>query len=71
MTVNGSPVHHPIIKHEDLFTKDAIEIVFEMSEKVEQWGNEVEVLEALGLQAAWMDIRLGGEDRIVGRADDL
>ncbi|KAG6896377.1 hypothetical protein C0992_008697 [Termitomyces sp. T32_za158] len=37
LTVNGRRVDVPIIKHEDLI--DGGEIVFEMSERVEEWGN--------------------------------
>ena len=31
-------IDHPLIKHDDI--KDGAEIIFEMSEKVERWGNE-------------------------------
>ena len=38
LTVNGKRIDHPLIKHDDI--KDGGEIVFEMSEKVERWGND-------------------------------
>jgi hypothetical protein len=39
MMVNGRMAHVPIIQHQDI--ADGGEIVFEMSEKVEEWGNEL------------------------------
>ena len=38
LTVNGKRIDRPLIKHDDI--KDGGEIVFEMSEKVERWGND-------------------------------
>ncbi|KAG6910665.1 hypothetical protein DXG01_008709 [Tephrocybe rancida] len=38
LTVNGKKVDVPIIRHEDI--TDGGEIVFEMSDVVEEWGNE-------------------------------
>ena len=37
MTINGRKVDIPIVRHEDI--ANGGEIVFEMSEKVEGWGN--------------------------------
>ncbi|KAG5341393.1 hypothetical protein C0989_010922 [Termitomyces sp. Mn162] len=37
LTINGRRVDVPVIRHEDIM--DGGEVVFEMSERVEQWGN--------------------------------
>lgn len=37
MTINGRNIDIPIVRHEDI--ANGGEIVFEMSEKVEAWGN--------------------------------
>lgn len=37
LTVNGVRVDVPIIRHEDII--DGGEIIFEMSARVEEWGN--------------------------------
>ncbi|KAH6899571.1 alpha-1,2-mannosidase [Coprinopsis sp. MPI-PUGE-AT-0042] len=71
LSINGSPISQPVINHADLFASEAVQIVFEMSETVEEWGNEVEVLQALGVKAAWMDVRVGDEEKAVGRGDEL
>lgn len=39
MTINGRAIYAPIIRHEDIVNGG--EIVFEMSEEVESWGNEL------------------------------
>ncbi|RDB30237.1 hypothetical protein Hypma_007086 [Hypsizygus marmoreus] len=39
LTINGRLVETPIVRHEDI--KDGGEIVFEMSDKVEGWGNTI------------------------------
>lgn len=66
MTVNGVPLTEPVIKHEALFSSEKVDIVFEMSDKVEAWGNDAEVLEALGVRAGWMPAKTS-----TGRGDDL
>lgn len=43
--MNGAKLDRPIIKHEMI--KDGGVIVFEMSERIEEWGNDGVVLEAL------------------------
>jgi putative alpha-1,2-mannosidase len=37
MTINGKNIDLPIVRHEDI--ANGGEIVFEMSDKVEDWGN--------------------------------
>ena len=37
LTINGRRIDVPVVRHEDI--ADGGEIVFEMSEKVEEWGN--------------------------------
>ena len=72
LTVNGSPISKPLIMHADLFASDDVDIVFEMSEKIEEWGNEAEILEAMGVRAAWMgEGRVQDETPVVSRGDDL
>jgi putative alpha-1,2-mannosidase len=39
MTINGKNIDLPIVRHEDI--ANGGEIVFEMSDKVENWGNEL------------------------------
>ncbi|RXW16690.1 hypothetical protein EST38_g9162 [Candolleomyces aberdarensis] len=55
LTVNGVRVNEPVIKHEQLVAAGGdgnVEVVFEMSETVEGWGNDREVLAALGVWGA-------------------
>jgi len=53
LTINDMKIETPIIKHAQLVGWESdvseIKVVFEMSDKIEQWGNENEVLEALGV----------------------
>ncbi len=54
LSINGVRIEKPIIRHAQLVGwegKESFEInvVFEMSEKVEMWGNDKEVLDALGV----------------------
>ena len=52
LTINGIKIEKPIIKHEQLVgwgnALPEVSVVYEMSDKIEKWGNEKEVLEALG-----------------------
>ena len=48
LTINGIRVAQPIIKHEQI--ANGAEVVFEMSDEVEEWGNEESVLKAFGVQ---------------------
>jgi putative alpha-1,2-mannosidase len=47
LTINGISINQPIIKHEQI--ANGAEVVFEMSEKVEMWGNDDNVLKAFGV----------------------
>ena len=47
LTINGISITHPIIKHEQI--ANGAEVVFEMSDKVEMWGNDDSVLKAFGV----------------------
>ena len=48
LTVNGEKVPVPIIRHEQI--AHGAEVVFEMSDRVERWGNDAAVLGGLGLR---------------------
>ncbi|EDR07263.1 glycoside hydrolase family 92 protein [Laccaria bicolor S238N-H82] len=48
LTLNGEKVPVPIIRHEQI--AHGAEVVFEMSDRVERWGNDGAVLEGLGLR---------------------
>ena len=48
LTVNGEKIPVPIIRHEQI--AHGAEVVFEMSDRVERWGNDGAVLEGLGLR---------------------
>lgn len=54
LTINGIGITQPIIKHEQIAS--GAEIVFEMSDKIEAWGNDESVLEAFGVTVADSDI---------------
>jgi putative alpha-1,2-mannosidase len=47
LTINGISITQPIIKHEQI--ANGAEVVFEMSDKVEVWGNDDSVLKAFGV----------------------
>lgn len=47
LTINGISITQPIIKHEQI--ANGAEVVFEMSDKVEKWGNDEGVLKAFGV----------------------
>lgn len=47
LTINGISITEPIIKHEQI--ANGAEVVFEMSDEIEVWGNDVSVLEAFGV----------------------
>ena len=50
LTINGVQLTEPVIKHEQLMAAGGeVEVVFEMSETVEEWGNDRDVLAALGV----------------------
>lgn len=45
LSINGERVNTPVLLHEQIATGG--EIVFEMSDEVEQWGNNPDVLKSL------------------------
>ena len=45
--INGISITQPIIKHEQI--ANGAEVVFEMSDEIEMWGNDESVLKALGV----------------------
>jgi len=47
LTINGISITEPIIKHEQII--NGAEVVFEMSDQVEAWGNDESVLKAFGV----------------------
>ena len=47
LTINGISITQPIIKHEQI--ANGAEVVFEMSDEVEMWGNDDSVLKAFGV----------------------
>ena len=47
LTINGISIDQPIIRHEQIAS--GAEVVFEMSDKVEMWGNDDSVLKAFGV----------------------
>lgn len=53
LTINGERIESPVIRHSQLVGWETdlpeVKIVFEMSDKIERWGNEKEVLETLGI----------------------
>jgi putative alpha-1,2-mannosidase len=53
VTIDNIRIDKPIIKHAQLVGWESdlpeVKVVFEMSDKIEMWGNEKEVLEALGV----------------------
>ena len=60
LSINGIRIEKPIIRHAQLVGWEGsegleIEVVFEMSEKVERWGNDKEVLDALGVAVSWAE----------------
>ncbi|KAF9567664.1 glycoside hydrolase family 92 protein [Agrocybe pediades] len=44
LTIDGVKVDRPIIKHEQI--SRGADVVFEMSDKIESWGNDAEILQA-------------------------
>lgn len=66
LTVNGVPVETPIIRHDQLLGKQRkVAIVYEMSDTVQGWGNNAEVLKALGVHHPGEDVKgsAGGRTR--------
>ena len=60
LSINGVRIERPIIRHAQLVgwegeASSEIKVVFEMSEKVEMWGNDKEVLDALGVAVSWAE----------------
>ena len=53
LTIDGVKVDRPIIKHEQI--AHGADVVFEMSDVIQPWGNDPDVLEAFG-----------GEERVMG-----
>lgn len=66
LTLNGVPLERPIIRHDQLLGKGRkIEVVYEMSENIQSWGNDEDVLAALGIDISGGHARhgLGGHAR--------
>lgn len=42
LTINGKKVDRPVIRHDQI--AEGAEIVFEMSDTIEQWGNDDDIL---------------------------
>lgn len=56
LTLNGIKIEKPVIKHAQLVgweskESEVIRVEYEMSDRVEMWGNDAEVLDALGIVA--------------------
>jgi putative alpha-1,2-mannosidase len=54
LTINGIKIEKPIIKHAQLVGWESeesgeIRVEYEMSDRVEMWGNDKEVLDVLGV----------------------
>lgn len=53
LTINGVKIEKPIIKHAQLVgwenESEEIRVEYEMSDRVEVWGNDKEVLDVLGV----------------------
>ena len=47
LTINGISIARPVIKHEQI--ANGAEVVFEMSDEIEMWGNDDGVLKAFGV----------------------
>jgi putative alpha-1,2-mannosidase len=47
LTINGISITQPVIKHEQI--ANGAEMIFEMSEQIETWGNDESVLKAFGV----------------------
>ena len=47
LTINGISITQPIIKHDQI--ANGAEVVFEMSDEIETWGNDESVLKAFGI----------------------
>lgn len=45
LTVNGEPINAPVLLHEQIINGG--EIVFEMSDEIQEWGNNPDVLKSL------------------------
>ena len=48
LTINGVPVDRPVITHAQI--AGGADIVFEMSDKVELWGNDQDILKEFGVE---------------------
>jgi len=60
LTINGISINQPIIKHEQI--ANGAEVVFEMSDKVEVWGNDDSVLKAFGVGLGGSGVSSSKED---------
>jgi len=53
LRIDSIKIEKPIIKHAQLIGWESdhpeVKVVFEMSDKIEEWGNEKEILESLGI----------------------
>ena len=47
LTINGISIARPIIKYEQI--ANGAEVIFEMSDEIEMWGNDDSVLKAFGV----------------------
>ena len=68
LTINGISITQPIIKHEQIV--NGAEVVFEMSDQVEAWGNDESVLKAFGAEMGSSKVSSRDEDDYVGH-DEL
>ena len=59
LTINGISITQPIIKHEQI--ANGAEVVFEMSDKIEKWGNDDNVLKAFGVGSGESSSKADGE----------
>jgi len=53
LKINGVDIEEPVIRHRDLLGEEEVVLEFEMSEKVEKWGNDAEILKTLGVEVDW------------------
>ena len=61
LTINGNSITQPIIKHEEI--ANGAEVVFEMSDKIEMWGNHDSVLKAFGVELGGFGVSSSEADR--------
>ncbi|KAJ3492674.1 hypothetical protein NLJ89_g11184 [Agrocybe chaxingu] len=70
LTIDGVPVNEPIIKHSQI--ADGAEVIFEMSEMAEVWGNDEEILIAFAAERSRRKVsrKSTSEPGGPGEADD-